>query len=641
MPSPNDLVFSAATDVGRKREHNEDNFLVDHALGLFVVADGMGGHAAGEVASAIAVRTVHEVLAGHRTVLLERALAGTSDNEGGIQHVLTLLEHAVNTASDRVHTEGLADTAKRGMGTTISVLLVLGSHAFVAHVGDSRIYMLRAGAVSQVTEDHTLARELVRMGMVNPEQLANIPRKNAITRAVGVYAHVEVDTMSFEVLPNDQFLLCSDGLSGYLDDSARPIAPFLEVADGDAVVRELIAFANSCGGKDNITAVIVRVPAGDVSGGLRAKRAALKREVLAAIPLFSRLNERQLMSMIAATELQCVAAGEVVMREGDAGDAMFVILEGRLRVEKGGAELRELSVGDQLGEMALIRVSPRSATVTAIVPSELICLRRGDFFDILRGDPQAAVKLLWQFINVLADRLEQTSEDLSLVRREFAADVVRVRSDRAPSERSQSDDPFAASSQELLAARSLGSPYLSANRGATLAEDGRRTTDVSAAVTLTGHPRAALATSSVDGPPLPPPSDALITPSPPVFSPAPPREEDLYKTNPNSPQANRRDSAAARGIGERQRLVTMEAMGASEAPSTSRSAPGVAVEEARPDSRPPSEVAAQTKPFKPSKQTVRLDDAAEAIGSLTEMRRQFRERIAAERGEKDKGKGGA
>ena len=251
------------------------------------------------------------------------------------------------------------------------------------------------------------------------------------------------------------------------------------------------------------------------------------------------------------------------------------------------------------------------------------------------------MKLLWQFINVLADRLEQTSEDLSLVRREFAADVVRVRSDRAPSERSQSDDPFAASSQELLAARSLGSPYLSANRGATLAEDGRRTTDVSAPVNLTGHPRAALATSSVDGPPLPPPSDALITPSPPVFSPAPPREEDLYKTNPNSPQANRRDSAAARGIGERQRLVTMEAMGASEAPSTSRSAPGVAVEEARPDSRPPSEVAAQTKPFKPSKQTVRLDDAAEAVGSLTEMRRQFRERIAAERGEKDKGKGGA
>lgn len=443
-----DLRFAALTDVGRKREHNEDQFLVDRDLGLFVVADGMGGHAAGEVASAIAVRTVHEVIAAQREQLAARAATAASGGEHGLQEVLGLVEYAVTTASARIHAEAARDPDKRGMGTTLSMLLLLGGHAFVAHVGDSRIYMLRQGDVRQVTDDHTVARELLRLGMVTPDQLHNVPKKHAITRAVGVYPHVQVDTMSFEVLPDDRFLLCSDGLAGYFDDTTDPIVPYLDNDDGDASVKELIDFANGCGGKDNITAVVVHVAGGDAADGLRARRVALKREVLASMPLFARLDDRQLMSVMAVADLEAFEAGACVMREGDQGDAMYVIVSGRLRVEKGGATIGELSIGDQLGEMALIRANPRSATVTAIESSHLIRIRRGDFFDILRNDAVGAVQLLWQFINVLADRLDRTSQDLSMARLELG---VEAKTPEAPPTDARVENPFALPGRRTLA----------------------------------------------------------------------------------------------------------------------------------------------------------------------------------------------
>src|SRR6185295_12899179 len=130
----------------------------------------------------------------------ERASAEAPRNELGNQQVQGLLEYAINTASARINAEGAKDKRMRGMGTTCCALLVLGTHAFVGHVGDSRIYLMRSGGVSQVTEDHTVANELLKLGMVTKENLDKVPRKNAITRGVGVYQHVQVDTMMLEVL---------------------------------------------------------------------------------------------------------------------------------------------------------------------------------------------------------------------------------------------------------------------------------------------------------------------------------------------------------------------------------------------------------------------------------------------------------
>ena len=417
------IRFFAATDVGKVRDHNEDNFLVDKKLSLFMVADGMGGHAAGEVASAIAVRTIHEELKKEKELIDDYVAGSTGAAKVTPKDIVALLEHAVQRACSKIHEEAQADTAKRGMGTTLSALLVLGPKGFIAHVGDSRIYLMRGGRVQQVTEDHTVFNELIKRGKLSKEQIEKVAQKNAITRAVGVYERVEVDTLAIEVLPGDTFVLASDGLTGYLS-SPEELKEHL-AKDGDSAVKSLISLANDRGGKDNITSIIVKLGAEGALDEARAKRLALKREVLAKMPLFGRLTERELLRVMQAVEVRVYDADQLVIKEGERGDELFIVLSGTVRVSRGEQVLTRLGAGEHFGEMALIRSVPRSATVHAEAGgAELIAIRRADFFEILRKEHELAVKMLWQFLGVLADRLDQTSSELRTAKQELAAEDV-------------------------------------------------------------------------------------------------------------------------------------------------------------------------------------------------------------------------
>jgi serine/threonine protein phosphatase PrpC/CRP-like cAMP-binding protein len=418
MALSENIRFYAATDVGRERDHNEDNYLVDTKLHLYVVADGMGGHAAGEVASAIAVRILHDELKRERETIEQ---AGAQARGG--RAILRFFEQAVQRACARIHEEATLDPEKRGMGTTLSALLLVGSHGYIAHVGDSRIYLLRNGRVQQVTEDHTVFNELVKRGKLTRDQIEKVAQKNAITRAVGVYERVEVDTLTIEVLPGDQFLLASDGLHGYIAHTAE-LEPYFDEPDGQVAAKGLIDLANGKGGKDNITVILVRLGQGDDKDGARAERLALKRDVIMKMPLFARLAERELLRVMQVVDVIAFEPGQVVVREGDRGDELFIVLRGNARITRGDITLLDIGPGDHFGEMALIRAMPRSATVTATAQSELIALRRADFFEILRHEQELAVKLLWQFLGVLADRLDHTSRDLSSARQELAAEDV-------------------------------------------------------------------------------------------------------------------------------------------------------------------------------------------------------------------------
>jgi len=252
-PAPLRRTGYALTDLGRKRASNEDAFYIDDVLGLYVVADGMGGHAAGEIASREAVDTLYGMV--KRGVGQLRLLVDPLSDQDS-RAACRLMESAVQAATYFVYSIAEIDREKSGMGTTISALLLLGDYAVTAQVGDSRIYRIERGAVEQLTEDHTLIAWQLKQGLITPQEAARSPHKNVITRAVGNREYVQVDTQCIPLASGARFLLCSDGLHGYLkDDDIPEIVP----VGGSAAVRRFVDLANERGGKDNITAVLVEI----------------------------------------------------------------------------------------------------------------------------------------------------------------------------------------------------------------------------------------------------------------------------------------------------------------------------------------------------------------------------------------------
>ena len=244
------LLYSARTDVGMIRSGNEDNFAVDAngSRGLFVVADGMGGHAAGEVASEMAVQIIG----------LELASVKNLDDPASSEKVMDALRKANRNIHDRTITE----VDKQGMGTTASVLLVANSKYLIGQVGDSRVYLLRDGALKQLTKDHSYVQEQVDAGFLTPEQARYHPYSNVITRCVGASPDVQPDVYQGDVKIGDLFLVASDGLTGMVDDR-RLHTLLMSRAEPERKVHSLIAEANGRGGLDNITAIVVQVAPDD------------------------------------------------------------------------------------------------------------------------------------------------------------------------------------------------------------------------------------------------------------------------------------------------------------------------------------------------------------------------------------------
>lgn len=245
-------VSSAQTDVGKRRELNEDAFFACDELQLYMVADGMGGHAAGEIASSEAIDSVHGTIRGDRATL-DAYLSEPGD--GTVARVRRLVESAIQHATYMVYAIAEQDPTHKGMGTTMTVLLVVGDVAVVGSVGDSRAYLVRNGRAWQVTEDHTLVQLQMKAGLITEDQAKASPRGNVITRAVGPREYVQVDTFVVPVQDLDRYLLCSDGLHGYLDKDE--LAVMLGDPELTRVCGGLIDVANDRGGKDNITCIVV------------------------------------------------------------------------------------------------------------------------------------------------------------------------------------------------------------------------------------------------------------------------------------------------------------------------------------------------------------------------------------------------
>jgi len=249
------LRSALLTDVGVVRDHNEDSAMIDDGMRYFVVADGMGGHAAGEVASAMAVEGIQRSLDGSSKTIDEFC---KNPNEDGRQEIAQVLEDAVREAHRAVFERGVSEPDKQGMGTTLDVLLVAGQDAFIAHVGDSRTYLMRGEVAAQITADHTVAEVLVVEGKLSAEEALVSPLRTILVNALGVAAEVGVEMAHLTLQQNDRLLLCSDGLHDYFPKESEL---FHEVTTKDPVeaLQTLIDAAKNRGGHDNITAVLVEV----------------------------------------------------------------------------------------------------------------------------------------------------------------------------------------------------------------------------------------------------------------------------------------------------------------------------------------------------------------------------------------------
>jgi protein phosphatase len=247
--------YAAQTHLGMQRKNNEDNYYVLPEQHVYIVADGMGGHASGEVASLLAVNTLADYFIASADGQKD---AWPFELEAELDYHGKRLSTGIRLANQSVHAAAQKGGRYRGMGTTIVGMVLGESHATLAHVGDSRGYRIADGAIEQLTEDHSLVNEYIKLHKLRPEDVKNFSHKNVIVRALGLSEDVDVDIQRVTPQPGDTYLLCSDGLTDMLSDKA--ILKMFKAGDGDLEKTNnlLIDKANDAGGNDNITIVLIR-----------------------------------------------------------------------------------------------------------------------------------------------------------------------------------------------------------------------------------------------------------------------------------------------------------------------------------------------------------------------------------------------
>lgn len=396
------LRFHARTDVGLKRKHNEDSLLSSEDHGLFVVADGVGGRKAGELASAITVNTFQSYAPQIKAALDAYADNTNSDTRNA---VLSLLNSTANAASRRVY-EAASATGRQGMTTTLVAACVGGGAAFIVHVGDSRSYLLRSGQLRQLTEDHSMVNELIRQGSMTPEEAATSRYRNVITRAVGLYPNVRADTLHVELLEGDRIMLCSDGLSDLVHPNR--ILDLMLGNNLQPMVDQLVQDALDAGGRDNITVIVVEPEAVIEASQVSARAQAMENLFLFQdLPFQARLRVGRIVNEI------FVEPGDIIVNQGEMGNTLYVVVQGQVSVVVDGLEVATIAEGGHFGELALVDSEPRSADIIAKTYGHLLCIERDALQEFCMVEPALGNLLLWKLVATLGQRLRSTNIQLT------------------------------------------------------------------------------------------------------------------------------------------------------------------------------------------------------------------------------------
>jgi serine/threonine protein phosphatase PrpC len=396
------IVGAAETSVGKVRDHNEDAHFIDPEAGIFIVCDGMGGHAAGEVASNLAVKTIRKEWSGDDTQKVADGWLELGTPEARKQ-LLATVQKGVLAAHDAIVAEASADRGKQGMGTTVVAAIVVGGDVVFAHCGDSRAYLVRDGITVQLTEDHTLLARLLAAGVDVDTDGDGARFKSMLTNALGIGQECKVSTFVVPVADGDRFLLCSDGITEYIEENE--IGEVLTTMPSPArSAQRLVELALARGGGDNATALVVRV----LEAGETARPAEQIRKDETAIfscPLWGKVNVQQRLRALRIALPREHAKGEKVPAQTLGDKVAWIIIEGEY--EQDGVIL---GPGALLYPEALLGDRPlpdKHGLAIAQTDIRALALRADDFKELCDDDPELAEHLLEALATELSRRRPQ------------------------------------------------------------------------------------------------------------------------------------------------------------------------------------------------------------------------------------------
>ncbi len=403
------IVGAAATHVGKVREHNEDAHFFDAEMGVFLVCDGMGGHAAGEVASAIAIRTIRTNWLHHDT---QQLIDGYMETGGfGVKkQLLTALKEGVSTAHHTIIEEARRDVAKKGMGTTLVGAVIVGNELVFAHAGDSRAYLVRDAIAVQLTEDHTLLARLLAAGIDVDQSGEGSRFKSMLTNALGIGEECKVSTFVVPLADGDRFLLCSDGISEYVPE--HEVGEVLTKSPSPArAAQKLIELALERGGADNATAIVVRVLE---AGETPQPAAEIKRddEIIGSCPLWgTKVTPQGRLRALRIAIPRDVPIGERLPAYHLGDRVAWIIVEGKI-VQEGHV----LEAGTLLYPESLVTDSQqpdRDGLAVARTDVRALALRADDFRELCEDDAELGEALLETLTPLIAARAPSVAQGRS------------------------------------------------------------------------------------------------------------------------------------------------------------------------------------------------------------------------------------
>ncbi|MBP5405862.1 protein phosphatase 2C domain-containing protein [bacterium] len=395
----------SVTDKGLKRKNNEDSLLEMPEIGLFAIADGMGGELCGEIASAIAVESLRSFVTENRAVIDAFQMNASPENR---TQVLDMLADSLRNANSKVFKEAEKRGINGKMGTTLTVLLLLDSTGFMVHTGDSRLYMIRASEITQLSTDHTLVNDYKhQFGDYMFDEKFN----GILTKAVGIQEYVEPEKLTFAVLPEDKYILCSDGLYNGLAEDISPIKESFSGTFEDAVkekermkeaMRTLTGIVYENGAPDNISMILVSAFSTDEEEVTETREFVKKFDKIRDIALFKELDYRELLTVMAQVEIRTYNRYDVISKMSESDRELFIILDGKVSALKGAKLLKTFRSGDHIGDVAFLSGEIPSYNLFLDKTSSFLVIKKPAFDKIVAEEPIIGVKLLTQLATVLA-----------------------------------------------------------------------------------------------------------------------------------------------------------------------------------------------------------------------------------------------